>query len=99
WQKCAPEHRLHAENIEVISRDNISPDALAGVVDCETANDNAVNKQTGEDSVPIAVVFIIRIRLERPIRAVMQCAVELDQLRRLFYRERPQQSRIDQTKD
>ena len=29
----------------------------------------------------------------------MQCAVKLDQLRRLFHRERPQQSRIDQTED
>jgi hypothetical protein len=60
-QKCAPEHRLHAKNIEVISGNEITPDALAGLVDCETADDNAINKQTGEDSVPIAVIFVIRI--------------------------------------
>src|SRR5258708_8693163 len=93
-QKCAPEHRLHTENIEVISGNEIPPDALAGVVDCETADNDAINKQTGEDGATIAVLFVIQIRLQRPVRAVVQCAVKLDQLLRLLYRERPQQSSI-----
>ena len=32
-QKRAPEHRFHAEDIEVISGNQITPDALARVVD------------------------------------------------------------------
>src|SRR5947207_4724662 len=79
-QKCAPEHRLHAENIEVISGNEISPYALTGVVDSETADDHAINKQARADGVTIAVIFVIRIRLQRPIRAAVQRAVKLDQL-------------------
>ena len=75
-----------------------SPDALTGIIDCETADHNAINNspektvlrsRTVCNSDTIAATIPHRYAGCRKAR----------QLRRLLYRQRSQQSRIDQTKD
>ena len=98
-EKAAPKSRFYSQNIEVIAGNIEAPDALVDAIVTETGDDKTISEQTGEDRVAIAIILVVRIRLEREIGAVAQLAVDRDQLRRLAHRQRPQQDRIDQAKD
>jgi len=97
--ETAPERRFYSENVEVISRDIVTPDALVNAIVAETGDDEAISEQTGEDRVAISVVLVVGIRLESEIRAVAQLAVHRDELRRLAQGQRSQEDGIDETED
>ena len=98
-QECATQHRFYAEDIEIISRNEITVDALACVVDRETGDDDAINGQTGEDRVAVTIIFVVRVGLDGNVGALVGRAVDFDQLRRIFHRERSQHGRIDEAED
>ena len=98
-QKSAAEHWFDAKHIEIISGSEISPDAFVAAVVTETANDDPVNEQAGENVVAITIIFVVEIGLKSKIGAVMQRAVNFDELRRFFYRKRTQQDGINETKN
>ena len=68
-------------------------------IDDETGDDDAINGQTGEDRVAVAIIFVIRVGLDGNVSALVGRAVDFDQLRRIFHRERPQHGRIDEAVD
>ena len=76
-QKRAPERRLHAEHIEVIAGNEITPDALVPAAVAERADDDAIGAEAGEDGVAVAVILVVEIGLEGDVGAVVQRAVEL----------------------
>ena len=98
-QERASERRFHAENIEIVSRNQITPDALARAGMRETAHDDAINKDAGEDRVAVAVILVVRIRLQADVGAVVRSSVKLDQLRWLVHGQRSQQNGVDQAED
>ncbi|HJX81502.1 MAG TPA: hypothetical protein VJ248_05690, partial [Candidatus Udaeobacter sp.] len=97
--KSAAENRFDAQNIEVVSGNEKAPNALVVAVVAQAGNDNSVNEQPGKDVVSIAVIFVIQVRLEGEISAVVQRAVNLDQPRRFFYRQWAEQDGVNKAKD
>ena len=69
--KSAAENRFDAQNIEVVSGNEIAPNALVVAVVAQAGNDHSVHEQPGKDVVPIAVIFVIQVRLKGEISAVM----------------------------
>ena len=98
-EKSAAENRFDAENIEIVSGNEKAPSALVVAVVAQAGNDNSVNEQSGKDVVSIAVVLVIQVRLKGEISAVMQRAVDFDQLRRLLHRQWPEQNSVNKAKD
>ena len=98
-EKSAAENRFDAQNIEVVSGNEKAPNALVVAVVAQAGNDNSVNEQPGKDVVSIAVIFVIQVRLEGEISAVVQRAVNLDQPRRFFYRQWAEQDGVNKAKD
>src|SRR5438093_13782889 len=99
WRESAAEHWLDAEHVEIISGSEESPDAFVAAVVTETANDDSVNEQAGEDVVAIAIIFVIKVGRESKIGGVVQCTVNFDEPRRFLYRQRTQQDRVNETEN
>ena len=98
-EKSAAENRFDAQNIEVVSGNEIAPNALIVAVVAQAGNDHSVHEQPGKDIVSIAVIFVIQVRLKGEISAVVQRAVNLNQPRRFLYRQWPEQDGVNKAKD
>src|SRR4029078_3854716 len=98
-EKSAAENRVDAQNIEVVSGNEIAPNALVVAVVAQAGNDHSVHEQPGKDVVPVAVIFVIQVRLKGEISPVVQRALNLDQPRRFLYRQWPEQDGVNKAKD
>src|ERR1700741_3033718 len=58
-KEIASEKRLHPEGVEIISRDQVSPNALVSVFVAEAHRREPIRHQAREDIVPIAIVLVI----------------------------------------
>ena len=98
-KEAAPEGRFHSENVEIIARDHVAPGALVHAAVAQAGDDKAIGEQAGEDGVAVAIVLVVRIRLESEFGPITELPVDRDQLRRLAHRERPKQDGVDEAED
>ena len=98
-QERAAEHGRDAEHVEVVATDDVAPDALVSIAVAQAHRREAIDEQPREDVVALTVVFVIQVRLDRIVRAVVLRAINFDQTFRLRDRQRTQEHRINQTED
>jgi hypothetical protein len=98
-QKRPAEHRFHAEEIEVISGDEIARDALVLAAVTQGADDEGIRGEAFEDGVAIAVILIVEVGLEGDIDAFVHRAEELDEPLRFMHRKRAEEDGVEKPED
>ena len=76
--EVASQKWLNAERVEIISGNQISPDAFVSVFMTYAHRAKPISHQTREHIVAIAIVFVIKVRLNSVVSAVMESAVNFD---------------------
>ena len=76
--EVASQKWLNAERVEIISGNQISPDAFISVFMTYAHRGKPISHQTREHIVAIAIVFVIKVRLNSVVSAVMESAVNFD---------------------
>jgi hypothetical protein len=98
-EKAATEKGRHAEHIEVICRGHGAPDALVVAVVAQAGDGDAIRHQSGENLIAIPVILVVEVGLEGVVRAVVQGAVKLLELRGVAHGQGTERDGIDEAED
>ena len=65
----------------------------------DTHRGKSISDQTREHVIAVAIIFVVEIRLNGVVGAIVKGPVNFDQLFGMWNRQGPQQHRVHQTKD